>query len=625
MYRMNRRKPLPTAPTAALAALFALLLAALAGCATNARTREAAAPKTVVNRLDELPRHTYPLPAAPSAILEDAAALNELRGAVKADLLADLESHDIRDRTTLQRYKGALLTVALLEADYATARRLVGELRALEEKPALRLTTGLVTEAFISAKVKKIAPAMLPEVFRKDLASAVGRLPWETVATEIKETKAAYEIRSAALLMGIAREQLDPAAKANSSVSSDIAWAILNLHHQITNILPLKEPIVAVFTEAVAAHPVVMKDNWTPRLVTLPPDAPAKPVVVGVWDSGVDVALFPGRVHLDSEGRAGIAFDLESDPSDELLFPLGDASSRIDAIASQLKGFGDLQANIDSPEASAIKRTMSTLSADEVRPFLEDLNLGGNWSHGTHVAGIALDGNPFARLVTARITFDYRLVPDKPTVEQARKDAAAARETVAYLRRQGARVVNMSWGGSLRSVEEALELNGVGETAEERARLAREIFDIGRDGLLAALREAPDVLWVVAAGNSDNNVAFDEFIPSSFQLDHMITVGAVDKAGDETSFSSFGPMVNVHANGFEVESYLPGGKRLPFSGTSMAAPQVTNLAAKLLALDPSLTPVQVKELIVAGCDRNGRVNLVNPAKSISLLRQRKAS
>ena len=102
----------------------------------------------------------------------------------------------------------------------------------------------------------------------------------------------------------------------------------------------------------------------------------------------------------------------------------------------------------------------------------------------------------------------------------------------------------------------------------------------------------------------------------------MITVGAVDQAGEETSFSSFGPMVNVHANGFEVESFIPGGLRMKFSGTSMASPQVTNLAAKLFALDPALTPEEAKALIFAGCDRNGRVNLVSPAKTVALVEKK---
>lgn len=617
---------LPAAVRTPATAALTLLLALAAGCSTPAhRDASSGSPaRIVVNRLDELPRHTYPLPAAPSAILGDDAAIAALRDAVKADLLADLAAHDIRDRTTIQRYTGALLTVALLEGDDAAALRLVGELRELEEKDASRLTTGLITEALVQARADLDDPSALPQAFQRAFAAAIARLPWETVATELKDLKAAYEVRSEALLRGVAREQLDPAARATGAVSSDVAWTILNLHHQITRVLPLKDRIVAVLTEAADSHQTVMVDNWTPRLVALDPSERATPVRIAVWDSGVDVSLFGERVHRDADGRAGIAFDRNSVQSDALVLPLGEAAARIDGIADHLKGFSDLQANIDSPEASAIKRRMATLGENDVRPFLEDLGLGGNWSHGTHVAGIALEGNPFARLVTARITFDHRMIPERPTVEQARRDAAAAQATVDYLRSQGVRVVNMSWGGSLRGIEEALEMNGVGADGEERAKLAREIFDIGRDGLLAALRSAPEILWVAAAGNADNNVAFDEFIPSSFQLANMITVGAVDKAGAETSFSSFGPMVNVHANGFEVESFIPGGRRLAFSGTSMAAPQVTNLAGKLLALDPTLTPEQLKELILAGCDREGRVNLVNPARSVALLRARLA-
>lgn len=81
----------------------------------------------------------------------------------------------------------------------------------------------------------------------------------------------------------------------------------------------------------------------------------------------------------------------------------------------------------------------------------------------------------------------------------------------------------------------------------------------------------------------------------------------------------------MHANGFEVDGPAPGGDRLKLSGTSMASPQVANLAAKLLALKPGLTPVQLKALILDGADRlpaadgqPGRVNLINPRRSAEL-------
>jgi len=216
------------------------------------------------------------------------------------------------------------------------------------------------------------------------------------------------------------------------------------------------------------------------------------------------------------------------------------------------------------------------------------------------------------------------MIPETPTVEMARKSVVSTQETIDYFKTNNVRVVNMSWGGDLKGVESALEANGVGETPEERAKLAREIFDISKNGLYEAIKSAPEILFITSAGNSDNDVAFDEVKPSSFDLPNIMVVGAVDQAGEETSFSSFGENIDVHANGFEVESFLPGGQRMAVSGTSQASPQVTNLAAKLMAKNPSLTVAEVIALIKDGIDmgEDGRCNLINPTKSMALLAER---
>jgi len=102
-------------------------------------------------------------------------------------------------------------------------------------------------------------------------------------------------------------------------------------------------------------------------------------------------------------------------------------------------------------------------------------------------------------------------------------------------------------------------------------------------------------------------------------LPNLLTVGAVDKAGDEASFTSYGPTVKVHANGYQVESVIPGGEKLAESGTSMASPQVVNLAAKILAVNPKLTPGQVTALIRDNADKtaDGRRTLINPKKTLA--------
>ena len=123
---------------------------------------------------------------------------------------------------------------------------------------------------------------------------------------------------------------------------------------------------------------------------------------------------------------------------------------------------------------------------------------------------------------------------------------------------------------------------------------------------------------MAAAGNSNNDPAFVEDVPAAIVLPNMLTVGAVDLAGDEASFTSYGAMVKVHANGYQVESTLPGGQRVALSGTSMAAPQVTNLAAKLLAVNPKLTPPDLVRLIASTAETSadGRRHLMHPKKAV---------
>ncbi|MGE3179799.1 MAG: S8 family serine peptidase, partial [Vicinamibacterales bacterium] len=139
-----------------------------------------------------------------------------------------------------------------------------------------------------------------------------------------------------------------------------------------------------------------------------------------------------------------------------------------------------------------------------------------------------------------------------------------------------------------------------------------------------AFKSAPGILFVTSAGNANQDSTFAEAIPADFVLPNLITVGAVDKAGDEAPFTSYGPTVKVHANGYQVESYLPGGDRVALSGTSMSSPQVTGLAAKILAVNPKLKPSEVIAIIVETAEKtaDGRRNLIHPAKAVAAAKAR---
>jgi subtilisin family serine protease len=282
----------------------------------------------------------------------------------------------------------------------------------------------------------------------------------------------------------------------------------------------------------------------------------------------------------------------------------------------------DVMAGVESAEAQAFKQRVASMPPAEFRPWLDGMNFYGDYAHGTHVAGIALRDNPSARGLVARNEEDsWKSVPQLVTVEGERRRAREYRETIDYFKRNGVRLVNMSWAISPNYYEQILVKNGAGRDDDDRRRLAREMFEIAAAALRSAMESAPDILFFAAGLNQDADNRFREQIPASFDLPNLITVGAVDRAGDEASFTSYG-RIDVYASGVRVLSFVPGGDEIPMSGTSMATPQVVNLAAKLLALKPGLTVAELRRAIIEPSDEKevgaGRtIRLLNPLASVA--------
>jgi hypothetical protein len=573
----------------------------------------AATERQIVTTAEQLPRRTVKLDKLPSAYLDaPRAEVLALAEQLEKAARADLAQFDIRDPATQRAYYGTLLSVAQFKGDWAAVAALVETLRGLQDKPGPRATTGVMASILGEQQTgKKDSAWVQAEVTRR-----YGALSWQDVGDSVKGMKGQMELLNPALVRGSFEQQLDVMARnMNMTVPESLIGTIVGARLQEELIVPNKAAIVAGLQAVIDRNTkaVAKPDVWTPRQFSIAATAKASEVGVAIWDSGVDLALFkalPGK---------GIAIDEESRIAPHLLRPLGDAEPRWPELKQLLKGRMDLRAALDTEDARKLKQVVSGLKAEQSKPFQEDLSLAGMYTHGTHVAGIAVDGNPFARVFAATMLWSHKLEPAKPTDARAQRTAAAYQQIVDAFKAQKVRVVNMSWRYGASTYEGALAWHNVGANPEERKQMARNLFALERDALRAAIASAPEILFVAGSGNEDNSADFAEYIPAGFQLPNLVTVGAVDKAGEETSFSTFGKTVVVHANGFEVESFLPGGDRVKFSGTSMASPQVANLAAKLFALKPSLTVAQVKDAILAGAERKGRVNLINPRNSAELV------
>ena len=602
---------------------FLLLAAAAAVVATPAQAQE----KKVIAQASDLPPVVIALPAKPSVLVtEGGAGYDQVRDAVEAYAKGVLDGYEIRDRATEQQLLSLLLQVALVENRWDDAIALSERIEALEEKPAAKATAGLLTRSYArAAKAVGEDSPQFADRFQQEFEAAVKAVDWKLGEDTLQAMRSQFQLLSKDLLIGSLQGGLDPNAEAQGNkVGVGLAAGIVSSRRTITDILPLKERIYAVLDARVKGEATAVKeDRWSPRLVELQPSQVKQPVTIAVWDGGFDPAVFEGRLWSnpketvngrDDDGNGfvddvnGIAFDTDWKPSTGMLRPMpAGTTANIGDKLKLVKGSLDMQAAVDSPEASAFRQAVGGLKPDQVTPFMLDMAALGLYLHGTATGYTSAVGNPGARLLNARFDYKITAVPEPMDEKVGQAMAAYAQSAVDYFKKSGARVVNMSW----RITEPAIAatLATVEPDPEKRKTRAKAIFDTVNSALENAFRSAPDILFVAGAGNEDEDVDFVRSFPAGINLPNVITVGAIDSALQPAGFTSYGKSIDVYANGFEVPSKVPGGMPINISGTSLAAPQVTNLAAKLLAVNPSLTVAQLRQIIESTATPEGAKGL----------------
>jgi DNA-binding beta-propeller fold protein YncE len=130
---------------------------------------------------------------------------------------------------------------------------------------------------------------------------------------------------------------------------------------------------------------------------------------------------------------------------------------------------------------------------------------------------------------------------------------------------------------------------------------------------VSGIRQAankPDMLWVFAGGNYDNNVIFSSPAILASRYSNVIAVGAVDSSSKRWvpnifQGSDYGTAITVSAPGADVISDTWGTGYSADSGTSFAAPFITGVAGLMLSVNPHLDPSTIKSIIQSTARHTG--------------------
>ena len=223
--------------------------------------------------------------------------------------------------------------------------------------------------------------------------------------------------------------------------------------------------------------------------------------------------------------------------------------------------------------------------------------------HGTHCSGIiGAEGNNDEGI--AGVNWDVEIMPLKFLGRGGYGTTKDAIEAINYAidRKQkgvNLRVINASWGST--SYSKALE-----------------------DAIRAAGENG--ILFVAAAGNATTNNDKRPHYPSNYDLPNVISVASLDRNDSLSSFSNFGAKtVHIAAPGREILSTWLGDQYREASGTSMAAPQVSGVAALIVASEPDISVEKLRERILKSVDKidslNGKVansGRINAAKALGI-------
>lgn len=213
--------------------------------------------------------------------------------------------------------------------------------------------------------------------------------------------------------------------------------------------------------------------------------------------------------------------------------------------------------------------------------YNESSDMFDDHGHGTHVCGI-IGAEADNEIGIAGASYNANILPIK-IFDDTGKSANTGHIIKAYQyleelissgELKDLRVINMSLG----------------------VYSSKSQNDNALEQIISHFYEDYHILTVAAGGNGkDGEPLTDYCIPSDF--DCVLSVTSLDENGGNSYWSDYNEYKDISAPGSKIYSTYPASRYTSMSGTSMAAPLVSGIAALLFAAVPNTTPDDVVDAI----------------------------
>lgn len=309
-------------------------------------------------------------------------------------------------------------------------------------------------------------------------------------------------------------------------------------------------------------------------------------------------------------------------------------------LDDDIRRFFDVQTDMMLGQATQ-EDIMWLRSMIENEEFLKKMQIYGNFMHGTHVGGIAIEGTEKSELMAIKLIPTEVSLPlfvdqvlalvnqnDKgPSLEDVIEGESfrvgLVKQALAFLAKEQSKllieigdyvdghnvdVANGSFGTGY--AQAAMIVSAIFENIFRRPATDEELFEVASHFLNVLIENvsemadiAPDTLYVFAAGNDGTDNDIYPVSPTNIERDNVISVAATYDRVVLAPFSNFGVRtVDVAAPGLGIYNAVPGNEYLTVSGTSQAAPYVARVAAQIKEVNSALGPLQIRQIIEGTVD-----------------------